>query len=114
MDDKQFSQYDLIIKGKILKVDTDGMKKKITVKVINYFKGNRQSGPVIVSTPAESAACGISPKEGEKWLIFANGTDENYTTSMCTRSKAISSKAENYNKEEARDDVKFLKKKKSK
>ncbi|WP_207535650.1 hypothetical protein [Desertivirga arenae] len=111
IDDKQYDQYELIVKGRIIKVGIEGTKRSISVKVLNCFKGSEKADTVFISTPIDGAACGISPKVGEKWLLFANGSAENYTTSMCTRSKSMSSNAENFNKKEVRSDLKYLKRK---
>ena len=41
--------------------------------VSRVYKGNVYADQVIV-TPADSAACGLTPEVGSSWVIFANGT----------------------------------------
>jgi hypothetical protein len=52
--------------------------------------------------------CGIVPKVGEEWLMFAYADKNGFRTERCTRTKSMNPKAWDHNKNEIIDDIKFL------
>ena len=87
IDLKQFNEYDLIATGKIISVDFGEFTQKIEVGIHKIFKGKAKKMIVLLTSSSESGMCGIFPKVGEKWLIYANGTDIEFSTDLCTRTQ---------------------------
>jgi hypothetical protein len=111
IDDQQYNSYSLIFKGKMLKDTVIGLERHLTFSVGKYYKGIEVQTTQEITTPSNSAMCGINPLLGDEWLIFAYGEKLNYTVSLCSRSKNISQKVWEHNKKEIESDLKFLEKK---
>lgn len=71
IDKVQYNSYNLIVKGKITNVIDKDFVRFIYIRVDTYFKGKRKAKIIIVESPSQSGMCGIFPKIGEQWLIFA-------------------------------------------
>jgi len=110
INDKQYEEYDLIAKGKIVKVSVKAWTRTIYLNVKTYYKGKKQSQIKII-TPSTEGMCGIGPHVGEDWLIFAYNENKSYRTELCTRTKNLNPKAWDYNKDEIDNDIKFLEEK---
>jgi hypothetical protein len=63
---------------------------------------------IIISSASESGLCGIFPKVGERWLLYAYGTSNSFSTNLCTRTKSMEPKAWDFNEKEIRSDLVFL------
>lgn len=109
IDKEQFNQYDLIATGKILSVGFGEFTQKIEVGIHRVFKGKIKKMTIVLSTSSQSGMCGIFPKIGEKWLIYANGSGYEFSTDLCTRTQNMT-KANEREKEVIKDDLTFLKK----
>lgn len=107
IDKEQFNQYDLIATGKILSVDFGEFTQKIEVGIHRIFKGKIKKMTIILSTSSQSGMCGIFPKVGEKWLIYANGNDYEFSTDLCTRTQNMT-RANQKEKEIIKNDLTFL------
>ena len=108
IDNEQFNQYDLIATGKILRVDLGEFTQKIEVGIHRVFKGKITNMTIILSTSSQSGMCGIFPKVGEKWLIYANGNNYEFSTDLCTRTQNMT-KANQREKEIIKNDLIYLK-----
>jgi hypothetical protein len=110
IDEKQYNEYDLIIKGKITKLVEKDFTRIIYIKVDKYFKGKLSVTTIKVESPSQSGMCGIFPQIGEQWLVFTYKKDNSFNTSLCTRTKSLNPKAKawDYSKEEIDNDLKFL------
>lgn len=111
MDDKQYNEYDLIIRGKVTGIIKKEFSKYISVKIFKYYKGKLKSKRITIETPANDGICGIAVTTGEEWLIFTYKRGDSYVTNLCTRTKTLSPKAWNYRKEEIEDDLIYLEEK---
>ncbi len=83
-------------------------EKTIYLKVETYYKGGDSLTTMEITTPSQEGMCGIVPKVGEKWLMFAYAEKKRFRTELCTRTKNMYPKAWDYNKNEIEDDIKFL------
>lgn len=108
IDEKQYGEYDLIIKGKITRLVEKSFSRIIYIKVDTYFKGRENTTIIKVESPSQSGMCGIFPKIGEQWLVFAHKNGNSYNTSLCTRTKNLNPKAWDFKKDEIDEDLKFL------
>lgn len=108
IDDKQYEEYSVILKGKITKVTENKSERIITIRVDKYFKGDQTKEVIEINTPKGSGMCGIFPNVGEDWLIFAYSSGEKFNTSLCTRTKTMNPKGWGYNKEVLDEDLRFL------
>ena len=111
IDEKQYNDYGLIIKGKIDRVLETKFGRIIYIKIDICFKGKQKLVTIKIESPNQSEMCGIFPKVGEQWLIFAYKNGNIYNTNLCTRTKNLNPKAWNFRKEEIEDDLKFLRRK---
>lgn len=108
IDDQQYNKYDGIFAGKVILIKKKLWVKEITFEIQIRFKGIQKTSKITITTSAEESTCGISPKVGEEWLIFAYRETEGFQTSLCTRTKSMNKKAWNYNKEELQQDIEYL------
>ncbi|WP_271785382.1 hypothetical protein [Aquimarina algiphila] len=108
IDKEQFNEYDLIATGKILSVDFGEFTQKIEVGIHRIFKGKVKKMTIILSSSSQSGMCGIFPKVGEKWLIYANGQNNEFSTDLCTRTQNIT-RANDKAKKIIKRDLNFLK-----
>ena len=109
IDDQQYNEYNLIVKGKVIKVLKSNLfEKTIYFKVETHYKGGDSLTTLKVTTPSQEGMCGIVPKVGEEWLMFAYREKKGFRTELCTRTKNLNPKAWDYNKSEVEDDIKFL------
>lgn len=108
MDDQQYNKYDVIFSGKAISIQKKQWMKEITFEVQTRFKGVLKLSKVTITTLAQESTCGISPKVGEEWLIFAYRESEGFQTSLCTRTKSMNKNAWDYNKDELQQDIEYL------
>jgi len=80
----------------------------ILIKVDTYYKGSQNKDTIKIVSPREAGDCGIFPKVGEHWLMFAYSTGNSFRTNLCTRTKNMNPKAWDYRKNELKDDLDFL------
>ncbi len=109
IDQKQFNEYDLIATGEILAVDFGEHTQKIEVGIHEVFKGKISKMTIVLSSSSQSGMCGIFPKVGEKWLIYAYGANAEFSTSLCTRTQNMTN-ANHWNRKIIEEDLIFLKK----
>ena len=100
IDEQQYNEYSLIVKGKVAKVSVSNFETN--------YKGKDGQSTVKITSPREEGECAIFPKVGEKWLMFAYADGKGYRTNICTRTKNMNPNAWNYRKDEINDDIKFL------
>jgi hypothetical protein len=113
IDEQQYSQYNLIVKGKVTKVSVSQYQRTIYLTVDTYYKGGESLPNIRIKTLRQEGMCGIVPKVGEEWLMFAFAEEKDYRTELCTRTKTMNPKAWDYKKEEIAEDLKFLEDKRS-
>lgn len=111
INDKQYEEYDLIAKGKIVKVWVKDWTRTIYLNVIIYYKGGNKQSQIKIITSSTDGMYGIGSHVGEDWLIFAYTENKSYRTDICTRTKNLNPKAWDYNKDEIDNDIKFLEEK---
>ena len=110
MDVKVFESYNLICTGIVLKVYEKDLQRIIIMKIDRLYKGSIRTKTVGIYTPRQEGMCGIFPKKGERWLMFAYGRKQYYETNLCTRSKTLNAKDKDYNKNDVESDLNFLEK----
>ncbi|RXK59242.1 hypothetical protein ESA94_13960 [Lacibacter luteus] len=111
IDDEQYNEYEAIFSGKVIAIKKKQWTKEVTFEIQIRFKGIQKLSQIVITTSAQEGTCGISPKVGEQWLIFAYRENEKLQTSLCTRTKSMNKKAWNYNKDELQKDIEFLNRK---
>jgi hypothetical protein len=112
IDDKQYNEYNLNVKGRVTKVlKSNFFEKTIYLKVETYYKGVDSLTTLKITTPSQEGMCGIVPKVGEEWVMFAYAEKKRFSTQLCTRTKNMNPKAWDYNKDEIANDIKFLEEK---
>ena len=109
IDEQQYNEYDLIVQGKIAKISLNNFQRTIDLRVETYYKGGQNKTKIKINTPRQEGECGIVPKVGEEWLMFAFAGKNGFRTELCTRTKNLNPKAWDYNQNEITDDIKFLK-----
>ena len=80
----------------------------ILIKVDTYYKGSQNKDTIKIVSPREAGDCGIFPKVGEHWLMFAYSAGNRFRTNLCTRTKNMNPKAWDYKKDELINDLDFL------
>jgi len=108
IDDQQYNKCDVIFSGKVISIQKKQWMKEITFEIQMRFKGIQKPSKITITTSAQESTCGISPKLGEEWLIFAYREKEGFQTSLCTRTKSMNKKAWNYNKDDLQQDIEYL------
>lgn len=108
LDDVQFNAYQLIITGKIIKIVPERYQTSLLIEVDRYYKGAKLPDTITVLTPSNEGVCGLTVHSGEKWLVFATRKDDQFYTTMCTRTKPMNLKDGDYRKQELQEDIKFL------
>ncbi|CAF1285315.1 unnamed protein product [Adineta ricciae] len=87
--EKSFADATVVFTGKAVRTKPGSTKDdyQITFEVDRVFKGSvPPNGRVIVSTPYESAACGVPISAGQNWQVWTKGTDDSLKVSACGRS----------------------------
>jgi hypothetical protein len=108
LDEKQYNEYSLITKGKVVNVSVTNFERTIYLEVQAYYKGGGNQRILKILTPIQDGTCGIVPTVGEQWMIYAYTEGKVFRTELCTRTKNMNPKAWDYNKDEIADDIKFL------
>jgi len=111
IDDKQYDEYQLIAKGKIIKVAEHKFSRVIFLQVSTFYKEGNQEKVVMIISVKEEGLCGISPRFSEEWLLFAYQDGKSFRTDLCTRTKNMNPKAWDHRKDELENDLKFLEEK---
>lgn len=68
---------------------TDFPYNRVTFSVSETFKGSLVNY-LIVTTAADSAACGYKFEAGKEYVVYAHGTDESLRVSLCSRTGPLS------------------------
>ncbi|HZH95692.1 MAG TPA: hypothetical protein VEY06_07395 [Flavisolibacter sp.] len=108
IDEQQYKEYNLIVKGRIANISLSSFERTVDLSVGTYYKGRQNKGNIKIKTPRQEGICGIVPKVGEEWLMFAYADKNGFRTERCTRTKSMNLKAWDHNKNEIIDDIKFL------
>jgi hypothetical protein len=108
IDDQQYNKYNLIVKGRIASISLSNFKRTIDLNVETYYKGGQNKTKIKITTQGQESMCGIVPKVGEEWLMFAYADKKGFRTELCTRTKNMNPNAWDYNKNEISEDIKFL------
>ena len=105
LNKEQYNYYALIFKGQVEKIEEEKFGRTIYFRVDALYKGKIESDVFQIFS---GSICGIYPKIGEPWLIFATKGENKYHTGMCTRSKNLTSK---FWEGMIKKDIKFLERK---
>ena len=90
---------DYVFEGKVLNVEMTNKKndssfefhrKKITLSVLNLYKGQDIRETVEIYTASDGAACGVGFNTGETWIVWAYMNDNKISTDICTPSSLMS------------------------
>jgi hypothetical protein len=114
IDSTVYNKYSSILIGKILSVDLDTSNsiKLIGVLVKKNFHGTNTKGDTLyIATPLTIGACGLTPKIGESWLLFAVIQGNRLYTNRCSRSGNMdlaSYQSFDRKKEQLKKDLEFL------
>jgi hypothetical protein len=63
--------------------------RRVTLQVSEVWKGP-QTETLEVSTPRDGATCGYSFKEGQEYLVYANGKEEALKVDLCSQTRLLS------------------------
>lgn len=96
INDQQYNSYELIVVGTVKKIVKGDQMNTIILRVKQSYQGAPKERRVSITTPKDYFSCGIAPKRGEAWLIYARKFEGKYTTNECTRSKSLTRKARYY------------------
>ena len=100
-----FTRADAVFIGKITKIERnfngneDGFWRRVHFKIINNFKGAKNSTLTLLTSPWE-AACGLNVKKGQTWVVYAKYDDEEKVY--------ISFRGNEYNQTEDKEYSEFL------
>jgi hypothetical protein len=108
IDDKQYNECSLIARGKVVKIAFSNLGENIYLALDTCYKGDEKQRTINIISLDSEGICGIFPKVGEQWLVFAYRQGKTYTTNLCTRTKDMNPKAWNYNESVLTNDLKFL------
>jgi hypothetical protein len=108
IDEQQYNEYNLIVKGRVAKISLNNFERTIDLIVETFYKGGQNKTKIKIMAPRQEGMCGIVPKVGEEWLMFAYTDKGRFRTELCTRTKNMNPKAWDYNKNEIINDLKFL------
>ena len=79
-----YNSAELIVKGKVIKVDRDDETKVIMFKVYHSLKGNSKR-IIKIRTLAEGAMCGLDINNQDKWLLFINKKSNMFYVDLCDK-----------------------------
>ncbi len=89
---EEFAKSGAVFLGSAEEVSESGEGFEILFSVSENFKG--EFSEVSVFTAADSAACGFNFVEGEDYLVYASGTEENLEVSLCSRTANVENAVE--------------------
>jgi len=61
IDEQQYNEYSLIVKGKVAKVSVSQFERMIYLTVETNYKGKDGRSTVKIATPRQEGMCGIVP-----------------------------------------------------
>jgi hypothetical protein len=74
-----------IFSGRVMNAELiDESTFRVTLKVAKVWKG-KISGVITIITAKESSMCGYPFETGEKYIVYANGTQDELRTDNCSR-----------------------------
>ena len=111
INEEKYSYYEFVARGFIGKVTEGEMQNQFEFNPSRIYKSDSQQEVIKLVTNSSSAACGVSVKEGEEWLIFASRNDGQLHVSLCSRSIVLQSPGMTEMPERAKNDLEFLDKK---
>ena len=66
---------------------------RVTFQISQVWKGTA-SPNLVVTTAQSSASCGVAFEQGQDYLVYAAGTDDALTASLCSRTGTLSAASE--------------------
>jgi hypothetical protein len=67
-------------------VDKENFESKAIFSVHNIFKGKCSARKITITTRTFGSLCGFPIKKGEKWQIWASGSDDHFEANNCGKS----------------------------
>lgn len=92
---ESLAKSEAVFSGKVtsVKSDTD-MQQVIAIDVTNIWKGV-SSSKIAITTPRDSAACGVNFETGKEYLVYAySDEDGSLATNLCSRTHEITANDE--------------------
>jgi hypothetical protein len=86
LDEVALNQYELIFRGKIIKLNPNERKSEAIFEVIDLFKGNATKEFTVVYDATDP--CKLDLREGDEWLIYSNYIQiDRVKLDYCSRSR---------------------------
>ena len=104
---EHYKAYDLVVKGKIVKIQAHKRFNVLTIDVEEDFKGVNKNKTIKVSTPNVGPSCGLGVLVGETWLLYAYKSEKKLFTNSCTQCKNLSMFSGN-NQENVKSELDYL------
>jgi hypothetical protein len=84
---QDFSEADLVLSGKVTKIQVEGFNKFVTLDVIQIWKKlNDDVKQITVSTCTESACCGFDFEDGKEYLVYIYNKTK---VSLCSKTRLL-------------------------
>lgn len=94
--EEEYSKADAVFSGKVIRIEEnkptedDFTPVKVVFEVKNTWKGVEES-EIAVYTGTDSASCGYEFAQGKSYLVYANTSGDQLTTSLCSITKPLAS-----------------------
>ncbi len=76
-----------IFEAEVLEVRESGkndFQLFVKVRISKSWKGGK-TGEIIITTPSQGSLCGYGFTVGKSYLVYANGSDDQLSVSLCSR-----------------------------
>ena len=93
--ESEYNKAGEIFIGKVTSIEKDreNWEKTVTFEVIDQLKPTASKKEIVIRTPLDGAACGLSTEVGQKWYIFAYENDKGQLRAgLCGRSVHLNKK----------------------
>ena len=107
MDEKKYSQYQVIFTGKGEKIETTQLGQTIVFKIDKYYKALRSDTMITIHT-GTSSCDNYHPKAGEEWLIYADHYENILSIAFCSPSTNLDPNHPDFWKSHLKTDLIFL------
>lgn len=88
---KAYKDSNAIFSGEVTEItesSTDEYYLIVKFKVEESWKGKAEK-EITITTAADSAMCGYGFKVGEKYVVYAHGSDDELSTNICSRTTFV-------------------------
>ena len=85
----RYSGAEAVFLADVINVDEDARQKRVRMHVVRVWKGEVAEDVIVTAGPGTSASCSIDVEVGQRRVVYAGGSKDRFSTSLCSGGWAL-------------------------